>query len=186
MRAPNELVARVGALVEHHLAPALFIKNGATAKGYRRLARKLGAAGVSAELLARVARSDHFGRTTPDALAREFPAGDEFLTRVRELSIAKEAPRDVVLGRHLIARGMKPGPGVRRHSRALPRGPGRDRLDRRRADPGAGARRRPRPRSRPRLDPPFALEQAHDPIDARLDVELVRGQDQVRIAAGTS
>ncbi len=110
MRAPNELVSRVGALVEHHLAPALFIKNGATAKGYRRLARKLGAAGVSAELLARVARSDHFGRTTPDALAREFPAGDEFLARVRELQVAREAPRDVVLGRHLIARGLRPGP----------------------------------------------------------------------------
>jgi tRNA nucleotidyltransferase (CCA-adding enzyme) len=110
MRAPNELVARVGALVEHHLAPALFIKNGATAKGYRRLARKLGAAGVTAELLARVARSDHFGRTTEEALARVFPAGDEFLARARELAIEKSAPRDIVLGRHLIARGMRPGP----------------------------------------------------------------------------
>ena len=110
MRAPNELVTRVGALVEHHLAPALFVKNGATAKGYRRLARKLGAAGVTAELLARVARSDHFGRTTVEALARAFPAGDEFLARVRELAIARVAPRDIVLGRHLIARGMRPGP----------------------------------------------------------------------------
>jgi tRNA nucleotidyltransferase (CCA-adding enzyme) len=110
MRAPNELVARVGALVEHHLAPALFIKNGASAKGYRRLARKLGAAGVTAELLARVARSDHFGRTTAEALAREFPAGDEFLARARELAVEKSPPRDVVLGRHLIARGLQPGP----------------------------------------------------------------------------
>ena len=110
MRAPNELVARVGALVEHHLAPALFIKNGAAAKGYRRLARKLGAAGVTVELLARVARSDHFGRTTEEALARVFPAGDEFLARARELAIEKAPPRDVVLGRHLIARGMRPGP----------------------------------------------------------------------------
>lgn len=109
MRAPNELVVRVGALVEHHLAPALFSKNAASAKGYRRLARKLGAAGVTAELLARVARADHFGRTTEDALARAFPAGDEFLARMRELSIEKSAPRDVVLGRHLIARGLRPG-----------------------------------------------------------------------------
>lgn len=110
MRAPNELVARVGALVEHHLAPALFIKNHASAKGYRRLARKLGAANVSAELLARVARADHFGRTTEEALARVFPAGDEFLSRARELAIEKSPPRDVVLGRHLIARGLRPGP----------------------------------------------------------------------------
>jgi tRNA nucleotidyltransferase (CCA-adding enzyme) len=64
---------------------------------------------VTAELLERVARSDHFGRTTPEALAREFPAGDEFLARVRELAIEKSAPRDIVLGRHLIARGMRPG-----------------------------------------------------------------------------
>lgn len=110
MRAPNDLIMRVGALVEHHLAPALFVKNGATAKGYRRLARKLGAAGVTAALLERVARADHFGRTTADALARVFPAGDEFLARARELTIEKSPPRDVVLGRHLIARGLRPGP----------------------------------------------------------------------------
>ena len=109
MRAPVELVARVSALVEHHLAPALFIKNGATAKAYRRLARKLGAAGASVELLLRVARADHFGRTTEEALARQFPAGDDFLTKARDLAVEHQAPRDVVLGRHLIARGLTPG-----------------------------------------------------------------------------
>jgi tRNA nucleotidyltransferase (CCA-adding enzyme) len=109
MRAPHELVLRVGALVEHHLAPALFTKNGATAKGYRRLARKLGAAGASAALLERVARADHFGRTTDEARARRFPAGESFLAQVRALDVETQAPRDVVLGRHLIARGMKPG-----------------------------------------------------------------------------
>ncbi len=109
MRAPNELVVRVGALVEHHLAPALFVKNSASAKGYRRLARKLGASSVTAELLARVARADHFGRTTEEALLRAFPAGDEFLAKMRELEIEKSPPRDIVLGRHLIARGMNPG-----------------------------------------------------------------------------
>jgi len=74
------------------------------------LARKLAASGMTAELLARVARADHFGRTTEEALARRFPAGDEFLARARELAIEKEPPRDVVLGRHLIARGLRPGP----------------------------------------------------------------------------
>ena len=109
MRAPGDLVLRVGGLVEHHLAPALFAKNAASAKGYRRLARKLAAAKLTAELLERVARADHFGRTTEDALLREFPAGDGFLARMRELSIDRSPPRDVVLGRHLIARGMQPG-----------------------------------------------------------------------------
>jgi len=110
MRAPIDLIACVSALVEHHLAPALFVKQNTTAKGYRRLARKLGAAGASAELLVRVARADHLGRTTDEALRRVFPAGDEFLARARELTIDHRPPHDDVLGRHLIARGMKPGP----------------------------------------------------------------------------
>lgn len=111
MRAPGALVDRVAALVEHHLAPALFVRNAATAKGYRRLARKLERAGVSIELLVRVARADHLGRTTADALAGRFDAGDAFLAAARAHSVEHAAPRDAVLGRHLVARGMKPGPG---------------------------------------------------------------------------
>ena len=111
MRAPGALVDRVAALVEHHLAPALFIGNGAAAKGYRRLARKLERAGASLELLVRVARADHLGRTTADALAGRFDAGDAFLAAARTHSVEHAAPRDVVLGRHLIARGLQPGPG---------------------------------------------------------------------------
>jgi len=109
MRAPYELQSRVQALVEHHLAPALYVKQESTAKAYRRLARKLGAAGASTELLLRVARADHLGRTTDEALARRFPAGDQFLARARELTIERKPPQDAVLGRHLIARGLKPG-----------------------------------------------------------------------------
>ena len=111
MRAPGALVDRVAALVEHHLAPALFVRNGATAKGYRRLARKLERAGVGIKLLVRVARADHLGRTTADALAGRFDAGDAFLAAARAHSVEHAAPRDAVLGRHLVARGMKPGPG---------------------------------------------------------------------------
>ena len=111
MRAPGTLVDRVAALVEHHLAPALFVKSGATAKGYRRLARKLERAGVGIELLVRVARADHLGRTTADALAGRFEAGDAFLAAARAHSVEHAAPRDAVLGRHLVARGMEPGPG---------------------------------------------------------------------------
>ena len=111
MRAPGALVDRVAALVEHHLAPALFVRNGATVKGYRRLARKLERAGVDIELLVRVARADHLGRTTADALAGRFDAGDAFLAAARAHSVEHAAPRDAVLGRHLVARGMKPGPG---------------------------------------------------------------------------
>jgi len=111
MRAPGALVERVAALVEHHLAPALFVKNRATARGYRRLARKLEGAGADIELLVRVARADHLGRTTADALAGRFDAGDAFLAAARAHRVEHAAPRDAVLGRHLVARGMKPGPG---------------------------------------------------------------------------
>lgn len=111
MRAPHALVRRVAALVEHHLAPTLFVKNGATAKGYRRLARKLAAAGVSMELLLRVARADHLGRTTAEALARRYEAGCVFARTARELLVEREPLPDAVLGRHLLERGLAAGPG---------------------------------------------------------------------------
>ena len=110
LRAPNDLVRRVCALVEHHLAPVVFIGTGATAAGYRRLARTLHGAGVSLDLLARVARADRLGRSTEEALARAFPAGDRFLERARCFLVTPRPPRDVVMGRHLIARGLTPGP----------------------------------------------------------------------------
>nr|VFK24723.1 MAG: tRNA nucleotidyltransferase (CCA-adding enzyme) [Candidatus Kentron sp. MB]VFK27019.1 MAG: tRNA nucleotidyltransferase (CCA-adding enzyme) [Candidatus Kentron sp. MB]VFK74941.1 MAG: tRNA nucleotidyltransferase (CCA-adding enzyme) [Candidatus Kentron sp. MB] len=110
LRAPHRLIVRVKALVEYHLAPALLVKQGATAKAYRRLARRLDEARVSMTLLYRLACADHFGRTTPDALQRSFPAGDEFLRMAGGLSVEHEGPRDAVLGRHLIACGLKPGP----------------------------------------------------------------------------
>lgn len=110
MRAPAELVTQVLALVKDHLAPSHFQRNGAGPKAFRRLAKSLADAGTSIEMLHKVATADHFGRTTPDAIAREFPAGDAFLANARAIAVEKEAEQDVVLGRHLIARGMKPGP----------------------------------------------------------------------------
>lgn len=111
LKAPSSLIARVGILVRHHLAPGLYLRNGAKPKAYRRLARELEAAGATMELLLRVATADHLGRTTEDALARRFPGGDHFREQMEALEIHQEGPKDVVLGRHLIARGMKPGPG---------------------------------------------------------------------------
>ena len=111
LRAPGDLVAAVEVLVHHHLAPANFTSQEASPKAYRRLARKLDAGGMKAGILHRLAKADHFGRTTPDALAREFPAGDEFLRQVELLELEEAGEPDVVLGRHLIARGHEPGPG---------------------------------------------------------------------------
>lgn len=108
MRAPDDLTAQVAALVRHHLAPAQLLEGGAKDGAYRRLARKLAAAGATPALLARVARADHLGRTTAEALVRSSPATDAFLARIAALTL--ETPiQDVVLGRHLIERGFKPG-----------------------------------------------------------------------------
>jgi tRNA nucleotidyltransferase (CCA-adding enzyme) len=114
LNAPNALLSRVAALVEHHLAPVLLPGQGAKPKAYRRLARKLADAGVSPALLERVARADQWGRTTPEARARRFSAGDAFLAAVADADIPDTGPRDVVLGRHLLARGHAPGPSLGR------------------------------------------------------------------------
>ncbi|MEM7404617.1 MAG: polynucleotide adenylyltransferase [Pseudomonadota bacterium] len=110
--APGALTMQVSCIVRHHLAPAHFAGT-AKDRGFRRLARKLQAGGINPELLYRVARADCFGRTTDAALARRFPAGDAFLERMQSLQLADRPVVDVVQGRHLIARGMQPGPHFR-------------------------------------------------------------------------
>ncbi|MGH0033952.1 MAG: CCA tRNA nucleotidyltransferase [Myxococcota bacterium] len=110
LRAPNDLRGRVATLVRHHLAPALLVGQEAGARAYRRLARRLAAGGVDAALLERVARADHLGRTTDEARAGVFPAGDRFLEEVRALEVERRPTPDVVRGRHLLALGLRPGP----------------------------------------------------------------------------
>jgi tRNA nucleotidyltransferase (CCA-adding enzyme) len=114
LRAPSRLVTRVCALVEHHLAPFQLPSGGASPRAYRRLARRLGGAGVSLELLERVGRADQLGRTTEDALAGRAPDCDAFKAKIAELELARVEPRDAVLGRHLTRRGHEPGPGMGR------------------------------------------------------------------------
>ena len=99
MRAPKDVVRRVSALVEYCPEPALLVERSAAPRDYRRLSRKLAAAGVTLELLARVAESAY-----SDAAAKNF------LARAQELGVDRSAPSDAVGGRHLVARGFAPGP----------------------------------------------------------------------------
>ncbi len=110
LRAPHALVAQVLALVEHHRAPEQLPRGGAGASAYRRLMRRLSDAHVSPELLELVARADHFGRTTREAREQVFAAGQDFLRAIRELAIPDGGPHDAVWGRHLLNRGLAPGP----------------------------------------------------------------------------
>ncbi|MEO7423735.1 MAG: HD domain-containing protein [Fibrobacteria bacterium] len=105
------LVETVVAFVREHLKPALLHKARLELKpsAIRRLALR-----VDIEKLVRVARADHFGRTTPDALAREFPAGEWLLEQSRLLNVLDAKPKPYLTGKYLLSLGMKPGPEVGR------------------------------------------------------------------------
>lgn len=93
-------------LVRYHLTPGMFYKSRPGDGAFRRLARK-----VEPNLLYRVSKADSLGRN-PDWLPPEkrFDAAAQewFIERVRELNIEKEAPKPILMGRHLIELGLKP------------------------------------------------------------------------------
>jgi tRNA nucleotidyltransferase (CCA-adding enzyme) len=95
---------QVVGLVAHHLKPGMFFKAGNVGDGaFRRLAQK-----VNLELLARLARADCRGRTgTFDCSAMEW-----FLDRAVSLGVEHQAPAPILLGRHVLAFGVPPGPRV--------------------------------------------------------------------------
>jgi tRNA nucleotidyltransferase (CCA-adding enzyme) len=105
--APNAIVDDVVPLVRDHLKPfQLYAERDKVSDGaLRRLALR-----VPLERLARVATADHFGRTTADALAREDPASPWLLEQADRLRLADAAPTPLLLGRHLMDLGVKPGP----------------------------------------------------------------------------
>lgn len=114
LRAPRRLTDAVEALTRRHLAPALFPRHGAKRGAYRRLARELDRAGTTLEMLLRVSTADRMGRTTADARAGRFPAGEAFRARAEELGIFRGPPVDRVTGRHVLARDIPPGRAVGR------------------------------------------------------------------------
>ncbi len=95
-------------LVRYHLKPGEFYKQRENLGdgAFRRLARK-----VEPDLLYRVSRADTLGRNA-DWLPKEkwFDAVPQewFMEKVRELAIETEAPKPILLGRHLIELGLKP------------------------------------------------------------------------------
>jgi len=96
--------AQVVGLVANHLKPGMFHKAATVGDGaFRRLAQK-----VDLELLARVARADCLGR----AGGFDCSAMDWFLTRARALGVEHQPPAPLLLGRHLLALGLTPGPRV--------------------------------------------------------------------------
>jgi tRNA nucleotidyltransferase (CCA-adding enzyme) len=92
-------------IVANHLAPNAFFKSKTPVGdgAFRRLAQK-----VDLELLARVAESDCLGRTGHfDCSGIRW-----FVERARALGVQHAAPDPIVMGRHLLELGVKPGPGM--------------------------------------------------------------------------
>jgi tRNA nucleotidyltransferase (CCA-adding enzyme) len=110
----QERIRAVEVLVANHLAPGQFVSQGASARAYRRLARKLMRGGLTVVELERVARADHLGRTTEDALAGRYEAGESFLKQANEADIGHGVRPDVVSAELLMNRGIEPGPKLGR------------------------------------------------------------------------
>jgi tRNA nucleotidyltransferase (CCA-adding enzyme) len=103
------------ALVAHHLLPLRFFRNreypAISGDGaFRRLALK-----VEMDLLYRVARADCLGRKGEHSAEAE----EWFRRRVRELGIEETGPAPILLGRHVLALGLEPGPSVGQLTRAV-------------------------------------------------------------------
>jgi tRNA nucleotidyltransferase (CCA-adding enzyme) len=114
LRFRERSVRAVVGLVEVHLAPSQLVRQSAGPRAYRRLARKLEPAGVSLTLLEKLARADHLGRTTPEALADRYDAGAAFLAAAEAAQVERGPRVDFVQARDLIARGVAPGPELGR------------------------------------------------------------------------
>ncbi len=119
-RLTNEksLVETVPILVARHLTPHQLYKEKQKGLDIRPALRRV-ALKVDPILLERVARADHLGRRTCDALAGDFPAGDLFLEEVRALELEKKKPAPLVMGRHLLSEGLPPGPEMGRWLKRL-------------------------------------------------------------------
>jgi tRNA nucleotidyltransferase (CCA-adding enzyme) len=92
-------------LVEHHLKPSQFYRAKSGSKAIRKLATK-----VNIEALVTVAKADFLGRTTEEALSRNFKAGQWLLEKASSLNVKTKALEQLLQGRDLIALGLEPSP----------------------------------------------------------------------------
>ena len=102
----KDLLEQVIPLVRRHLAPRVFHNDQAGDGAIRRLAKEVN----RIDRLVRVATADMAGRPPKSA---EFPEGNWLLERAEALKVKDSAPAPIVLGRHLIERGLPAGPGFK-------------------------------------------------------------------------
>ncbi len=104
-----QLTETVCAFVREHLKPAMLYnrKEEIKAGAIRRLALK-----VDINKLVLVAKADHFGRTSSDALEKDFPAGDWLLEQSQTFDVLVNKPQPWLTGKSLLALGMQAGPEI--------------------------------------------------------------------------
>jgi tRNA nucleotidyltransferase (CCA-adding enzyme) len=101
----HDFIESILPLVEYHLMPSQFYKNGAKSKAIRRLATK-----VNIEELVIVAKADFLGRSSPEALSGVYEAGEWLLEKAKGLKVQNKPLDNLLQGRDLIALGLKPSP----------------------------------------------------------------------------
>lgn len=97
-RLTNEekILKAVPPLVQYHMAPHAYYRDGASDAAVRRLAARVG----RIDRLLAVARADGASEAALDWLRR----------KSESLEVAANAPKPIVLGRHLLAEGFRAGP----------------------------------------------------------------------------
>ena len=90
-------------LIEHHLKPSIFFKNGAKNGAIRRLSTK-----VNINELVIVAKADFLGRATKEAKEGIYKAGEWLLQKAKELKVNNNPPTPILQGKDLISIGLRP------------------------------------------------------------------------------
>ncbi|MBI9018175.1 MAG: CCA tRNA nucleotidyltransferase [Phycisphaerae bacterium] len=99
----NDIVDAVIPLVESYMSPVELFNEQASDNAIRRLAKKV----KRIDRLVRVSRADQLGRFPTKQ--KNFPAGDWLIDRACTLNVEMSAPDHIIMGRHLIELGLKPG-----------------------------------------------------------------------------
>ena len=103
----RELIEQVTTMVKEHLRPIqLFKERDRISSGtIRRLALR-----VRIPDLVLLAKADYFGRTLTKKERACFEAGNWLLAEAERMDVRDEAPRPLLMGKHLLKLGMSPGP----------------------------------------------------------------------------
>lgn len=102
LQVPLDLIARILPLVTHHLAHL----QEPTPRSIRRLAHRLAPSTI--QELGTVVTADASGR--PPRPPGEPPGWIRLKTMAAQLALSAQSPKPILQGRHLIERGLKPGP----------------------------------------------------------------------------